>query len=239
MEALQVPYLRSGKGDTPADGGCLLQVIDWVDRMEWSDNPRCVNQMFHGITIAVNDGLADDKRQGLLDLAPRLMGTASMDSVVAVRLAVVASKQVLPVLPRFYPSHGKTVRQVARDAIEAVEKQLDEPASDRREGHSDLHSHARAVGEAASGLNSPYKHCYAARCVQVTLDAAAASTPLLCLARADSAVLAATRAIINRDGLGELLVKMLDEYDRLTGRTQKPEPLDFSGVCAAMTPVGV
>jgi hypothetical protein len=42
MTIIIVPWLRSGKGETPADGGCINQVIDWIDRGEWTDTPPCV-----------------------------------------------------------------------------------------------------------------------------------------------------------------------------------------------------
>ena len=71
-----VPYLRNGKGSRPQDGGCILQVIDWIDRGQWSDTPRCVLGPFRELAINCNDSLPDDERQQLLDLAPRLRGTA-------------------------------------------------------------------------------------------------------------------------------------------------------------------
>lgn len=71
-----VPFLRVGKGSDPEEGGCILQVIDWIDRGKWTDTPRCVLPQFREMAINCNDGLDDNERQGLLDLAPRLRGTA-------------------------------------------------------------------------------------------------------------------------------------------------------------------
>jgi hypothetical protein len=73
MEA--VPYLIAGSGTSPKDGGCIMQIIDWIDRHGWSDSPPCVHSDLVGWAICANDNLDDAKRQQLLDLAPRLMGT--------------------------------------------------------------------------------------------------------------------------------------------------------------------
>ena len=70
-----VPWLRSGTGQTPSDGGCIMQVIDWIDRNQWSDAPDCVHPVIRHLAIYVNDRVDDTERQRLLDLAPRMMGT--------------------------------------------------------------------------------------------------------------------------------------------------------------------
>src|SRR4029077_3381439 len=70
-----VPWLRAGKGSRPQDGGCILQVIDWIDRGEWTDTPGCVLPAFRELAINANDSLPDGQRQKLLDLVPRLRGT--------------------------------------------------------------------------------------------------------------------------------------------------------------------
>jgi len=70
-----VPYLRSGIGDSPRNGGCILQVIDWIHRHEWTDDPDCVHPLLRGIAIGVNDLSADSDRQRLLGFTNRLMGT--------------------------------------------------------------------------------------------------------------------------------------------------------------------
>lgn len=71
-----VPWLRVGAGESPQDGGCVMQVIDWIDRGGWTDEPRCVYHLLRELAISVNDDLSDAGRQKLLDLVPRLMGTS-------------------------------------------------------------------------------------------------------------------------------------------------------------------
>ena len=78
MFKLNVPFLRQGKGYTPAEGGCIMQVIDWIHRESWTDVPPCVHPVLRGFAIEVNDAASDTQRQQLLDLAPRLMGTSGL-----------------------------------------------------------------------------------------------------------------------------------------------------------------
>jgi len=95
MSELSVPWLRSGTGSTPSDGGCIMQVIDWIDRNKWTDRPPCVHPVLAKLAIRANDSLDDKGRQKLLDLAPRLMGTASDDKMLSVKLAVFCARKVL------------------------------------------------------------------------------------------------------------------------------------------------
>ena len=92
-----VPFIRSGVGASPADGGCILQVVSWIHNEGWTDDPPCVHPVIRRLAIAANDKLPDGERQKLLDLIPRMMGTASDDRVLSVRLAIVCAKAVLPI----------------------------------------------------------------------------------------------------------------------------------------------
>ena len=75
MELNPVPWLRSGMGKNPQDGGCIMQVIDWIASGGWSDYPECVHPKLREVAIAANDAMTDEGRQKLLALAPRLMNT--------------------------------------------------------------------------------------------------------------------------------------------------------------------
>lgn len=70
-----VPWLRSGVGNTPDEGGCVMQIVSWIHNHGWTDDPVCVHQIIRGWAISANDKLPDDERQELLKLVPRLMGT--------------------------------------------------------------------------------------------------------------------------------------------------------------------
>jgi hypothetical protein len=72
---LNVPYLIRGKSQKPADGGCIMQVVDWVSTNGWTDQPLCVDATLRDHAIAVNDFVVDEQRQRLLDFVPRLLNT--------------------------------------------------------------------------------------------------------------------------------------------------------------------
>lgn len=232
MTDLVVPWLRSGKGKTPADGGCILQVIDFVDRGGWTDAPECVHPVLRAVAIQVNDSLDDADRQRLLDLVPRLMGTASDDRVLTVRLAVFCARQVLPVFEADRPGDDRP-----RRALEVAEAWCDNPtAANAASAYAAAEaaacaSDAAAAAAAANAADAAYasdnaNNAYAnaaADYADYAADAAAYA--------ANNAAEAACAAAADKLGF---LVALLDEYDRLTGRTAPTERPDYSGVCAVM-----
>src|SRR5690349_17721027 len=114
-----VPWLRSGTGQTPKDGGCIMQVIDWIDRNEWTDRPPCVHPVIQQLAILANDSLDDAGRQQLLTLAPRMMNTASPDKRLSVQLAVFCAERVLPIFEARYADDYRP-----KKAIEAAREWL-------------------------------------------------------------------------------------------------------------------
>src|SRR6516165_6729745 len=110
-----VPHLRSGVGKTPSEGGCIMQVIDWISSNSWTDNPECVHPVLRSLAIRVNDSLGDDERQKLLDLAPRLMNTNSNDKQLSVDLAIFCAEQVRHIFEDKCPNDDRP-----RKAIEAA-----------------------------------------------------------------------------------------------------------------------
>ena len=194
---LQVPWLRAGTGSTPADGGCIMQVIDWLDRTGWSDSPECVHPVLRVLAIRANDALGDADRQQLLDLAPRLMGTNSDDRVLSVRLAAFCARYVLHIFEERYPGDERPRRAI--DAAEAW-------------AYCPCEYHA-----AAAAYAYPYT-------TATTAAAAAAAT-----ANAADANAADAAAIA-------LLLAVLDEYDRLTGRMEVPAITaeQYAAVCEVM-----
>lgn len=95
----EVPWLRSGAGVTPAEGGCVMQIVDWIHRNEWTDDPPCVHPVIRHFAIAVNDQLDDEGRQRLLDLVPRMMNTAVTpdDDGLTRELLGYLARQVYPI----------------------------------------------------------------------------------------------------------------------------------------------
>ena len=146
MSELSVPWLRSGTGSTPSDGGCIMQVIDWIDRNKWTDRPPCVHPVLAKLAIRANDSLDDKGRQKLLDLAPRLMGTASDDKMLSVKLAVFCARKVLHLFEAKYPKDFRP-----RQSIEAAEAWITEPSEENRAKAIEARKHA-AYAAAATAL---------------------------------------------------------------------------------------
>jgi len=203
MSELSVPWLRSGTGSTPAEGGCILQVIDWIDRNQWTDRPVCVHPAIAKVAIRANDTLPDGERQKLLDLAPRIMGTGG-DKKLSVQLAVFCARQVLHLWEDKHPTDMRP-----RKSIEAAEAWIENPTEENRQK-------ALEARKAAA-----YAACAAAACA---VDVAA---------YAAAAVYAAAAACAKGQAVYSLLVSLLDEYDRLTGRGAV-EAVDLTPACVAM-----
>lgn len=159
MTDLTVPHLRRGTGRTPADGGCLLQIVDWIDRHAWTDRPPCVHPVLARLAIASNDRLRDGERQTLLDLIPRLRGTASDDPVLRVRLAVFCGRCVLPV----WKSPGD---DRPRQALDAAERWCDDPSEANRAAAYAAADNAADAAYAAYAADPPA----AAALLRDTLD---------------------------------------------------------------------
>jgi hypothetical protein len=148
MSGHDVPFLRAGVGQSPQEGGCIMQVISWIAHNgAWSDTPLCVLPCLRDIAIEVNDAASDEERQRLLDLAPRLINTQIADPARRAQVGLALSERYLSLSNELWDD--------------------DESISD---------------------------------------------------------------SVVGVDGLSELL----DLYDEITGRPKVTEPLDFSGVCAAM-----
>ena len=71
-----VPLLRKGTGSTPDEGGCLVQIANWlVDPETWTDEPICVNPTIAWFAIRINDCVGDAARHRLALMAPRISDT--------------------------------------------------------------------------------------------------------------------------------------------------------------------
>lgn len=97
-----LPDLTTGTGRSPATGGCLMQVITWLDSGQWHDHPDCVHPVLRSLGIRVNDNVSRPARRRLWLLVPRLTGTAIADPAasrgVSIALAAWAAETVLPLI---------------------------------------------------------------------------------------------------------------------------------------------
>jgi len=215
-QLLPVPWLRSGTGRTPAEGGCILQVIDWIDRNQWTDHPVCVHPAIAKVAIRANDTLPDGERQKLLDLAPRIMGTAGGDNRLSVQLAVFCARHVLHIWEDKHPNDDRP-----RKSIEAAEAWIENPTEENCQK-------ALEAGKAAASAAASYASFAAYAACEA---AAAAAAYGAAYAAAYGAAYAAAAA--KGQAAYSLLLSLLDEYDRLTGRGQV-EAVDLTPACVAM-----
>ena len=99
MFKLNVPFLRRGSGLRPSEGGCIMQVVDWIHNGTWTDSPRCVHLGLRTLAINVNDTVDDGERQRLLDLAPRLIGTDTLTEEQSIRIITRLLRDKLAFVP--------------------------------------------------------------------------------------------------------------------------------------------
>ena len=131
MSAIHVPaglpMLRKGVGDTPADGGCLVQIASYLhDGRSWSDETPCVHPVLRRLAIYVNDAVSDEVRSLLAPLAADLVGTGpgptGLDGkVLNVRLAVWAARRVEHLV-------RKQDREVCHAAVAAADAWANRPS---------------------------------------------------------------------------------------------------------------
>lgn len=195
-----MPILSSGAHASPKEGACIMEYASFLNGEAWSDRPSCTHPVLAVVARSVNDKLDDDRRQELLPLLPRLMGTAGGDEVLSVRLAVWCAQQV---------AHLNTDDRV-RVAIESALAWCDNPCEETAAAAANAAAAAAAANAAANAVAATY-----------------------------AATAAATAAYVGSVDLVQLLTGLIDEYDRLTGRTTAPEvTADDLARCAALTKAG-
>lgn len=114
-----IPNLTSGAGDTPADGGCLIQVASWLnDGHSWTDQTPCVHFLLRDAAIDLNDDLPDEVRQQIMKFAPRLIGTG-MDSEDDEN--AVAEHLVHWAASRARAAVGARCNELLRDRIDGID----------------------------------------------------------------------------------------------------------------------
>jgi hypothetical protein len=220
-----MPGLRSGTGSTPADGGCVIQVASYLWNKEWRDDTPCVHDVLRSVAIWVNDEVDDETRQKLYPLIPRLMGTAIADPVEdeRVRLGILnwAAKDALLGL-------ADALRAVdATTYAEPIEKAVAEGdwAEAARAARAAEAAEAARAAEAAWAAEAAEaaRAAWAAEAARAAWAAWAARAARA--ARAAWAARAARAAWAARAAARlDFLVVLLDEFDRLTGRTE-PHPV--------------
>jgi hypothetical protein len=201
-----------------------MQVVDWIHSGGWSDSPDCVHPVLRVLAIRANDTLADDGRQKLLDLTPRLMGTASTDRELSIDLAIWCARQVLHIFEDEFPNDVRP-----RRAIEAAERRSAYATTAAAYAYATAAAATTAANAAANAA------AYATAAATAATNAANADATNAANAAAYATTAAAYAAADSAQW--DLLTGCLDEYDRLTGRTEvnEIEAAQWSAVCELMT----
>lgn len=183
-----------------------MQMVSYLAGESWSDSPACTHPVLARMAQVVNDRLPDDDRHLLVPLIGRLFGTGETGTaherkVLSVQLAVWCGRQVLPL-----------VREADRAACERA---LDTAEAWTR-GEATEQECRTAAAYAATA--AAYAASYATAAAYAAASAAASATAVAATAATDAAAVVVD--------LVPLLTGLLDEYDRLTGRTQHRQVTD-------------
>jgi hypothetical protein len=217
-----------------------MQVIDWIDNGGWTDNPPCVHPVFRLLGIQHNDNADDMQRQALHDLTPRIMGTNIDDERLTRQLLGWLARQVFPIYEEWRSAADYDDGGAVLTCIETAER--GDGVSETTFRQAMLAALAASDGETASydptraACDAAQAACDATR----TRRARAAWDVCIWTTRAAKAswwrrrVLTASGELVNPMNPMALLPGLLDEFDRLTGRGQEIEPLDYSGAYAML-----
>jgi hypothetical protein len=218
LPMLHVGFHEEGDGEL-----CAMEAAAWLAGEEHSDTPACVHPMLAQAVRIVNDVSNDDVRQTLWPLIIRCLGTASDDKMLAARLAVWSARYVLEFVDCREPGPVRVV--------EAAEAWADCPCEDHACDVSsvsyDISPHgAPHVIYSTTNASSDLKRrglVYGAA-YKVTWAISETYWPPYAEDKYNDGALSAVAAAAIVDPGPAVLIGLLDEYDRLTGRTQYTEP---------------
>jgi hypothetical protein len=222
---IEMPDLIAGAGETPDQGGCVMQAAAWLASagQNWNDSPDCVHGTLRRVAIMVNDNVGTDARRQLWPLVPRMLGTAvdpKTDARTAVQLAVWAAEKVLPLIRD--PEMGEK----AAERLGAARAWLDtgqRPYADAAAYAAGAAAYAADAAAYAADADAAAADAYAAAYAAAAADAAAYAAGGAAYAAYAAAYAAggAAGGRAWRDSPDErkiaFLTELLDEHDRLTG----------------------
>jgi hypothetical protein len=88
-----MPHLSAGRHRNPRRGACFMEFASYLAGERWSDHPACTDRTLAALARGVNDLVADDRRDELVELIPTVVGLRGGDElglVVALRAAITA-----------------------------------------------------------------------------------------------------------------------------------------------------
>lgn len=92
-----LPILSRGRHRRPRKGACFMEFASYLAGERWSDHPACTHPLLASLARQVNDLVADDARQRLVEYVPDVIGLTSRDPRVDVVVALRAALTALPV----------------------------------------------------------------------------------------------------------------------------------------------
>lgn len=205
-----MPILSAGAHKSPTEGACVMEMASYLAGEVWSDSPACTHPVLARMAQIVNDRLPDSERGVLLDLLPRLMGTAATGTNeeqrrLSVALAVWCAEQVAHLAGSAEPQAREAIR-VARAWLAGEATKEESRAADAAEASAEVAGYVKSAYAAYAAANAAYAAANAAYAASAAAFAAFAATD------------AANSAHAADIGLVKLLTGLLDEHDRLTGR---------------------
>lgn len=116
---LFLPRLSPGRHRNPKRGACLMEYASFLAGERWSDHPACTHPVLAALARGVNDLISAEARDSLLPMVPRLIGLTSDDPRLALRLALLAAVEALPVASM---ERQRALAVGVRHSMEALER---------------------------------------------------------------------------------------------------------------------
>jgi hypothetical protein len=74
-----------------------MEFASYLAGERWSDHPECTDPVLAGLAREINDRVADDVRDGMIEYVPRVVGLRGDDRVIGLVVALRAATEALPV----------------------------------------------------------------------------------------------------------------------------------------------
>lgn len=208
-----LPTLSAGAHKKGSGEACIMEYVSLLSGDEWTDTPSCTNYIMARAAQKVNDDLPDSRRHLLIPMIGRLFGSSESSIEISVALSSYASRAV--------SEH--------KDSAKAFFEKISNPTATRL-GEKHI-SNADVYADRAAGyFESASKHSinfwaerhvedFAVMAVQYSLRAvflyayAEHITHINGFVEADLATI-------------KFLTGLIDEYDRVTGRTEHHQVTD-------------
>jgi len=210
-----MPHLSAGRHRNPRRGACFMEFASYLAGERWSDHPACTDRTLAALARGVNDLVADDRRDELVELIPRVVGLRGGDElglVVALRAAITA-------LPVASMERQRVLAAGILSICSLLEQRGVPSYGSREEAH-------RALAEVPDAARWARTHVTAVSPRYPRLDT------ISCELVVATAVVGAARACIaDPDGyLIRMLTRAVDDVERLVrpeapAETRIPEPV--------------